>query len=148
MSYYSVVRQTPQGRRNTTILSFVIAAVCFIAGIFQFINYKRVTNACTESVTATVVDVDSKRVRSRRSSHMEYRATVECEKNEAGLSSVTSRYTRYKFDYGDTVQVYYDPNDTSTRYIEHAEPENGFALFVLTGILLVIGVVYVVRRKP
>lgn len=148
MAYYRG-SSTPASRRFTAILMGIITLVMLFIGLNERQNYKKITEKCSEYEVGIVSDVDSERVYRRRGrSYTKYNATVTLSDDTAlGRKYVSTGWTRHSYSNGNMVRVYFDPNDPSLFYVEGAGPDDGIAMFITCGILLVVTAVVFVQSK-
>lgn len=141
--------QTPEQLRLSAIIMFVIAAVMFVSAFYLRSNYKKLVNECTAFEMGSVTDVATRvKHRHRGRSITEYKAHIELIEGSAlGRSSISSDWTVHRFLNGETVKIYYDPNDTSTYYVNGATPDNGTGWFTVASVLSVMGVFYYIKAK-
>lgn len=132
--------QTPKERKSGAIVIIVMGGIFLLASLFMYYNYTTMVKKCTASATGTIVDVDSKRVRSKRSSHTEYQAHIRMEAgSDFGNATIDSKWSRSPFYEGDKVTVFYDPDDTFTYYVQGAAPDNGVVGIIISVIFVAVG---------
>ena len=126
----------------------VIAVVFLVMGFVKGASAKKLIARCTESAPGVIVDVDSKLVRRKRSSHTEYCGTVEFTPNGASKpTTFETEWTSITLTEGTQTTVHYDPGDPDVAYTDKVQPEGAVPSFITAGILAVVGVImFVVNR--
>ena len=144
---YGRVR-TPADRRLSAIIFLILGTALLCVGFVSHTKYKKLVNACTESVSGSVVSVDSKRVRSggrHATYHTEYQATISIDdKSDFSYSTVYSEWTRSSYTTGQQVIVKYDPTNNENYYVEGHSSDKGMGMMFAAGVVEIVGIVYLI----
>ena len=133
---------TPEDKKRAGIIFMIFAVVIIAVGIYITVDYQKISRLCCAYVSGVITDVDSKRVRSGRKSHTDYRAVVALEDASAlGTDTVISEWTRIHYRVGDYIKVYYNPDNPATYYVEGAGPEQGGSMIIMGIAFLAAGAV-------
>ena len=109
------------------ILFFLFFAAMLINMAGEDIKIKH----CSAIMTGTVVSVTSGTVKKNGTTYIHYNARVEPdEKGVFDYYALMSDNTLHKYAEGDKVNIYYDPKDTDTYYIQYAEPKKNIVAIV------------------
>ncbi|MBP5655793.1 MAG: DUF3592 domain-containing protein [Clostridiales bacterium] len=135
------------------ILFFVIGSFLLLIGGVTFMINKPLTDSCTAVTYGVVVSVDVDRDRigtSRTWRARRYAAKVEPEDRSIfyNNSTITGGRTDHYYRKGERVEIYYDPSNPYTYYIQYANPvSEGGSLLAYGACLIVFGLGALVISK-
>ena len=122
----------------------VFTVLFLIYCVISFFNYKSSMEECTSVISGVVTDVEKK---SNLRHGYDYKAYVTSE-NDPSMK-FESLSTKHKYVEGESVKIYYNPNDISNYYIEGAAPVGKDISMIITlfSMLILIFVVYTINGK-
>lgn len=128
-----MIRTTNRSTRclTTGILLFILAAIMICYGTYSHIQHKALINACTETTTGTIEDIQTVQISNGKSGgdkHIEYSAVVTFEAPSGQQYSFTTEHRKQNFNIGTNVTVKYDPNDPDQAYTTEFNPDPGKSL--------------------
>lgn len=138
--------QTPKEKKQSGIILLMFAAIILLAGCMLEVQSRNLKTSCTATVSGVVSDVDSKRVRSKRSSHTEYRSRIKVEDSAlSGSSELLSVWTRTHYRTGDFITVYYNPEKPSQHYVSGDVPQSVLGM-ILVGLIIAGAAVFMIKQ--
>lgn len=150
--------QTPEDRRRSGIIFAIFGIIVLIFGVYMEMDYKKIDRLCTRYEIGTVASVDSKQVRSngrrrhrvvpRSRYHYEYQAHVTFEGGSPlSETTVKSNWTKREYQTGQSVKVFYNPDDPTMYYVEGAAPQRGDVMVIFGAIFATVGVFFFVTAS-
>lgn len=147
VSYKTKTKETPESLKTTAIAFIVVAMFCTAIAVAAHLSYTKMVNRCTEDSFAVIQSVSKHYVRSgRRGRRSEYTFTGHF-KIDGVPYTVTGKNTIQIFEENDLVKVCYDPDDPSDNYLPDCESDEGWIIFILAGILYIMGIATILKRR-
>ncbi len=147
VTYKTKAAETPESLKTSAIAFLVIAVICAAMGIAAHFSYTKMVNRCTEDSFAVIQSVTKHYVRSgRRGRRAEYTFTGHFKVNDEPYT-VTGKKSIEIFGEGVLAKVCYNPDDPSDNYLPECESDDGWIFFIMTAILLIMGIASLLKRR-
>lgn len=127
--------------RPFAIALIIIGSIILIVGIITGIRFSIRVNKCTNMTTGMVVDVDSREKKEDDSSYTQYKAYISFDEDSPlAENPIESPWSRKKYEEGQKITVFYDPDDVTNYYIEDMSLNPGPWIVIFGLLLLITGI--------